>query len=217
MSDMRRAALVLRAASALLLAVAPAVVSAEAPKPGTSKKVAKKAPAKENEKTTTTGKSGKAATGPTSVATGGQAAPGDVGQVGEVRSIEVHSVKLDGKTPEMGERREHSAADAAPAAGPASSDQAPAVDEDIARERVLKQMRRYEKSIDACRAAARKKRPALAGELLLDLRIVEGRVTLAVVKDTSNAPEVTACLTRASKDWQLPASRLTVPYSVPMQ
>ena len=129
---------------------------------------------------------------------------------GEVRSINVHSVALDGKTPETGNASEHTTVAAAPVTDTAP----PSMDEDLVRERVTKGMRKYQKPIDDCTAAAHKRKPALAGELALTLQITERKVALAVAKDGIGDPALVACLQKSSKTWELPAASLTLPWSV---
>jgi hypothetical protein len=130
---------------------------------------------------------------------------------GEVRSIQVHGVALDGKTPETGSATEHTKLSSPAEADPYAP---PAMDEDLVRERVTKGMRRYEKAIDACIDATHKKRPTAAGQLDLSLQITERRVTLAVAKDGVGDAALVQCITKSSKTWELPAASLTMPWSV---
>ena len=129
---------------------------------------------------------------------------------GKVRSIAPPTLKAGAaqKAPPTGEKPAERAAAAPPVAPPA----APLVDEDISRELVLKQMRRYEKSIGACTAASHKR--GKNGEVQLSLDIVERHVTPSVVKDTTGDPMLSQCLTVASRGWVLPAAHLTLPWTV---
>jgi hypothetical protein len=135
----------------------------------------------------------------------GQIPPDDTGKH---RTIEVHQPKMSDKAPPTGESQERTASDIS------SSGAAPAVDEDLARERVTKAMRRYQKSIDTCVEAARKRNPATSGQVDLSLRIVARRVTPTVSKDTSGDAQLGSCLLLAARTWELPAASLTMPWTV---
>jgi hypothetical protein len=135
----------------------------------------------------------------------GQLPPEDTGKL---RSIEVHQPKMSDKAPPTGEAQERTANDISPATAP------PSVDEDMARERVTKAMRRYQKSIDACIEAARKRNPATSGQVDLSLQIFERKVTPTVAKDTSGDAQLGACLLQAARTWELPAASLSVPWSI---
>lgn len=135
----------------------------------------------------------------------GQLPPDDTGKL---RSIEVHQPKMSDKAPPTGESQERTANDTAPSAAP------PPMDEDLARERVTKAMRRYQKSIDACLEAARKRSPTASGQVDLSLLIVERKVTPTVAKDTSGDTQLGSCLLEAARAWELPAASLTMPWAV---
>lgn len=135
----------------------------------------------------------------------GQLPPDDTGKH---RSIQVHQPKMSDKAPPTGESEERTASDTAPSAAP------PPMDEDLARERVTKAMRRYQKSIDACIDAARKRTPTVNGQIDLLLQITERRVTPTVAKDTSSDKQFGACLLLAARTWELPAASLLMPWVV---
>jgi hypothetical protein len=141
--------------------------------------------------------------------------PVSTSDVGETRTISIHGVKLDGKAPATGESQERGNTTALPTS--AASGPAPTVDDEVARERVSKQMRRYEKPIDDCVAAARRRNPQLLGELRLSIAVVERQVTLTATQDTSGDPGLLKCLVAASKTWQLPAANLVLPWTVSLE
>lgn len=129
-------------------------------------------------------------------------------ETGKLRSIEVRQPKMNDKAPPTGESQERTASDTAPTAAP------PPVDEDMARERVSKAMRRYQKSIDACVEAARKRNPATGGQVDLLLQITARKVTPTVAKDTSGDAQLGACLLQAARTWELPAASLLMTWMV---
>ena len=129
-------------------------------------------------------------------------------ETGKTRSIQVSQPKMSDKAPPTGESQERTANDTAPSAAP------PPMDEDLARERVTKAMRRYQKSIDACAEAARKRTPAVNGQIDLLLQITERKVTPTVAKDTINDKQFGACLLQAARTWELPAASLLMPWIV---
>jgi hypothetical protein len=135
----------------------------------------------------------------------GQLPPDDTGKL---RSIEVHQPKVNDKAPPSGEAQERTAHDNAPTTAP------PPMDEDLARERVTKAMRRYQKAIDACIDAARKRTPAANGQIDLLLQISERKVAPTVSKDTSGDAQLGSCLLQAARSWELPAASLTMPWVV---
>jgi hypothetical protein len=67
-------------------------------------------------------------------------------------------------------------------------------------ELAARQMRRHQRALDGCVAAAHKRAPAAAGSLTLDFDVAERKVkSVAVSEDGVHDAQLAACLTAAAR------------------
>jgi hypothetical protein len=147
-----------------------------------------------------------AATPATTAATA-RHAPADVGQLRSARVAAPDPVAVRG---EGAVAREHDVAQ------PHTVD-ATATNGDIMAELAAHQMKRHQRALDACVAAAHKRTPAAAGSLTLDFDVAERKVkSVAVSDDGVRDPQLAACLTSAARGFtfSLAAARFRWPVAV---
>jgi hypothetical protein len=90
-------------------------------------------------------------------------------------------------------------------------------DGDTSAELATRQMRRHQRPLDACVAAAHKRAPAAAGSLTLDFDVSERKVKhVAVSDDGVHDAQLAACLTNAARGFTfaLAAARFRWPVAV---
>ncbi len=94
---------------------------------------------------------------------------------------------------------------------------ASATDGDVVAELAAHQMKRHQRALDACVAAAHKRAPAAAGTLTLDFDIVDRKVKSVQVADSSvHDPALAACLTSTARtfSFSLAAAHFRWPVSL---
>ena len=143
----------------------------------------------------------------------------------------VQAVRVDPRTPaETGQLRAARVAAPAPVAvddGPAPShehDVAPphiaatsATDGDVVAELAAHQMKRHQRALDGCVAAAHKRAPAAAGTLTLDFDVAERKVkSVHVADDSVHDFELARCLTTTARafSFSLAAARFRWPLAL---
>ncbi len=134
-------------------------------------------------------------------------APADVGELRSARVNGPGAVDVDDGP---GVAREHDVA-------LARTSEAVATSSELQAELALRQMRRHERALDACVAAAHKRAPAAAGNLTLDFDVSDRKVRSVVVsEDSVRDAALAACLTSAARgfSFSLAAARFRWPVAV---
>jgi hypothetical protein len=94
---------------------------------------------------------------------------------------------------------------------------ASATDSDLQAELALRQMKRHERALDACVAAAHKRAPALAGSVTLDFDVSDRKVRSVQLSDDSvHDAALAGCLTQAARgfSFSLAAARFRWPVAL---
>ena len=145
-------------------------------------------------------------------------------------SLPVTSARVDPRIPsDVGQYRGSSdpRADAVAADdGPAVREHAPrpahavgatATDSDVQAELALHQMKRHERALDACVAAAHRRAPSLAGNITLDFDVSDRKVhSVHVSDDSTHDFTLAACLTETARSFSfsLASARFRWPVSI---
>lgn len=134
-------------------------------------------------------------------------APAETGQLRAARIAAPAPVDVkDGG----GVAREHAVA-------PAQAVAVAATDDDVVAELAAHQMKRHQRALDGCLAAAHKRAPAVTGTLALELEIADRKVKSVRVSDDSvHDLELARCLTTTTRafTFSLAAARLRWPLAL---
>jgi len=117
-------------------------------------------------------------------------APSDIGELRAVRIDAPMPAAVDDRAPVA---REHAVA-------PAHAVASTATDDDVVAELAAHQMKRHQRALDGCLAAARKRAPAAVGTMTLDFDVADRKVKSVHVSENGvHDPELEKCLTTTAR------------------
>lgn len=134
-------------------------------------------------------------------------APAETGELRAARIAAPAPVAVDDGA---GVAREHAVA-------PAHAVATTATDDDVVAELAAHQMKRHQRALDGCLAAAHKRAPAAAGTLALELEIADRKVKSVRISESSvHDPELAKCLTTTARafTFSLAAARFRWPLAL---
>jgi hypothetical protein len=134
--------------------------------------------------------------------------PADVGQLRAARIDAPDAVDVDDGP---GVAREHDVA-------LAHTVSANATDGDVQAELAFHQMKRHERALDVCVAAAHRRAPALAGSVTLDFDVSDRKVrSVSVSDDSAHDAALSACLTQAARGFRFALASARFRWPVPLR